>query len=231
MSPIPGTLYLCGGSKVLDLAAAPFAAAAGAHQARIALLLQGGSNWQKYVPGYSSPLALHGVTQVEVIVPAESGELDLDSAAAVLQSASGILIGGGHTPTYQQLYACGPIADLLRERWQQGIPLCGISAGALILARHTLVAPDELGEKQISLLPGLGLLPDHIIGVHFSEQNYLPHMLAAMNQTQIPEGLGMDEGACAVWENGQLKMVIGRTVYEVSMTDFARQKFTLRPRP
>jgi cyanophycinase len=71
----------------------------------------------------------------------------------------------------------------------------------------------------------LGLVSNLIVGVHFAEHNALPDVLAAMAQTQTKTGWGIDEPACAVFEDGQFKQALGRTVYEIAMTDFTTRTY------
>ena len=132
---------MLGGSAAFDVAAEEFVPAAGGHQAKIALLLQGGSDWEKYVPGYTEPWIRRGVAHHHVIVPNETRAWDIDQVAVKLGEATGIFIGGGHTPTYRHLYATEPLRSVIRERYRAGIPVAGVSAGAFIaLAAIYLVA-------------------------------------------------------------------------------------------
>jgi len=48
--------FLFGGmAETFEANSAPFVAAAGGRAASIALLLMGGSNWERYVAGYRDP--------------------------------------------------------------------------------------------------------------------------------------------------------------------------------
>jgi cyanophycinase-like exopeptidase len=95
-------VFLIGGSAAYTALAGAFVTAAGGHDAKIALLLQGG--------------------------------------------ATGIFIGGGHTPTYHRLYATEPVRGVIRERYEERIPVAGVSAGALIALDPCVLTPDETGE-------------------------------------------------------------------------------------
>jgi cyanophycinase len=220
-------LFLLGGSVAFDAAAEAFVPAAGGAQAAIALLLQGGNNWQDYVPQYVEPWIQRGVTRYYPIVPREDGTLDLDAAAATLRAATGIFVGGGHTPTYRRLYAVEPIRSIIRDRYQQGVPYAGVSAGALIAPEICAIPPEDTGEPAVQVPPGLGLIRDVIVGVHFTEWNALPHVLEAMSQTQPTKAWGIDEDDCALFEGGQFKRALGGSVYEIRMTDSAAQTYQI----
>ena len=83
-----------------------------------------------------------------------------------------------------------------------------------------VLPPDETDDGSLQIVAGLGLVSDLIVGVHFTELNALPSVLEAMARTQTQAGWGIDEPACAVFEDGQFKGTLGRCVYEIVMTDF-----------
>ena len=224
-------LYLVGGtdSGILDAVAECFVAAAGGTNAAIALLLIGGEGWERYVPRYSEPWEARGVRRVEVIVPGEDGRLDLPAAEVRLREATGIFIGGGRTAAYRELYATEPIRSLIRERHRQGVPVAGLSAGAMIAPEVCMLRPSLRNPGEVSrIVQGLGLVRDLVVEVHFSEGGgTLPSLLEGMAQTQTARGLGIGAGACVVLEDGRLQRVIGRGVYEVEMTDFGSRWHTI----
>ncbi len=213
-------LFLLSGSAAFDATAEAFIPAAGGSAATIALLLQGGPNWEKYVAQYVEPWLQRGVTRYHAIVPREDGTLDVEAAATRLRAASGIFVGGGHTPTYHRLYATEPLRSIIGERCQQGIPYAGMSAGALIAPKICAIPPDDTGEQSVRLASGLGLIEDCVISVHFGASKALPHMLEAMAQTQTATGWGINDDACAVFEDGQFKRALGGSVFEIRMTNF-----------
>jgi cyanophycinase len=216
---------LGGGSTIFDAVAEEFVPAAGGLGAAIALLLAGAEGWEDHVPHYTQPWKRRGVTQCYTIVPGKSGTLDLDTVLARLREATGIFIGGGNTPTYRRLYATEPIRSVIRERYREGVPVAGLSAGALIAPKVCAIPPEDTGDSRVRVVPGLGLVSGLIVGVHFTEWNALPHMVEAMVETRTAAGLGIDEAACAVFENGELKRVLGQSAYEIELTDFAARTY------
>jgi cyanophycinase len=220
-------LYLLGGSAAFDVVAEEFVPAAGGREATIALLLQGGSDWEKHVPDYTEPWTHRGVAHHHVIVPDDNGAWDIDQVAARLGEATGIFIGGGHTPTYRQLYATEPLRSVIRERYHAGAPVAGLSAGACIALEDCVLDADEVGEDSLRIEAGLGLASNLVIEVHFTEQDRLSNLLAAMVRLQAHTGWGIDEPACMVLEDGELTRVLGRSVYKVEMTDLMARTYTM----
>lgn len=213
-------LFLLGGSAAFDVAADEFVPAAGGANAVVALLMQGGSNWQEYLPQYTEPLRQRGVTDCYPIVPDENGVLDLDTVSVKLCDSTGIFIGGGHTPTYHRLYASEPVRSWIRERYQAGIPVAGVSAGALISPETCVLARDEIAEGVPKMVRGLGLVDNLVIEVHFSELDRLPYLLEAMSYLEADVGWGIDGSACMVFEGGLFERVRGRSVHRVELTDY-----------
>lgn len=212
----PRTLFLLGGSAAFDVVFDEFVPLAGGGEAEIALLMQGGPHWQEYVPAYTDAWSQRGVTHVSPVVPDASGSLDVELVLSLLRRATGILIGGGHTPTYQALYAAEPVRGAIRERYQAGVPVAGVSAGALIAVRDCVLDRDETGGEVARPVPGLGLV-DLVLQPHFTANNRLPALLQAMGCVGQAAGWGIDDPACLVFENEQLARVLGESVYRVTV--------------
>ena len=202
-------LFLLGGSDAFDVTAAEFVPAAGGRDARIALLLQNAAGAQKHLSEYVQPWIQRGVSCYDVIVPDERGNLNLDDVRVKLANASGIFIGGGHTGTYRRLYATEPVRSILRQRYADGIPVVGCSAGALIAPTICAFHPGESDDGSL-VAEGLGLIDGLIVGVHFTTQNSLPNLLTAMAASRTQHAWGIDDGACVVFEDEQFARVLGQ---------------------
>jgi cyanophycinase len=167
------------------------------------------------------------VSQIDPIFPDENEALDLEAASATLRDATGIFIGGGHTPTYHRLYATEPIRNVIRERYHDGVPVAGVSAGALISLEHCVLTADETDDARLKTVSGLDLVRDIVIGVHFTERNDLPNVLDAMVQARTKMAWGIDEPACVVFEDGQFKGTLGQSVYEIVMLDLKTRAYRM----
>jgi len=222
----PRLVFLIGGSDAYEAMADEFLAAAGGPPARIALLLQDGERLPQRLEHYSEPWLRRGITSIRPVFPGPDGLLDLERTAEILQWTTGIFIGGGNTPLYHRLYATGAGGALNRARYRQGVPIAGVSAGAMVVMEHCVLEPMETPDKTLQVVPGLGLVRNLVIGVHFTEQNALPGMIEAMARTRTRRGLGIDDGACAVFDRGRFAGVLGRVVYEIEMQDFEQRVYS-----
>lgn len=213
-----------------ELTSIPFVEAAGGPSAKIALLLMGGSEWEKYVSRYRDPWIRLGAAEVIPIVPIEdSTELSAE-AISCLRNCSGIFIGGGDTRKYHRIYACTEVRAIIRELYQSSVPFGGVSAGALIstgactisggkvitpineyfIGAKSYFDPTEDGDVQLTVGEGLGLLQDCVIEVHFSETGRFPRLVSAMELTKSTYGFGIDEPICLEIREGKFVRVYGR---------------------
>ena len=223
-------LFLLGGSPAAyKIYADEFVAAAGGRQAIIAVLAQTRSGWEKYKTEITQPWLDRGVTHFVPVTPIESGRLDQSLALAALNNATGIFISGGNTPTYHRLFAAGKIGAAIRKKFRAGVPVAGISAGALISLSICPLTPQESGEKELKIVRGLGLASGFVVGVHFTELNALPVVLELMAKTKTGIGYGIDEPACMVFENGRFTRVLGKSVFRIEMTDFPGHMYKMQP--
>lgn len=126
--------------------------------ASIALLLMGGSNWEKYVPRYRDPWLRLGASEVVPIVPLPgSTELSAEAVSS-LRRCSGVFIAGGDTRIYHRIYAAPQVRQVIRGLYEAGIPFGGVSAGALISTESCIVwgsrvtAPTSIWSGQSRIL-------------------------------------------------------------------------------
>ena len=64
--------------------------------------MQGGPEWEEYIPIYHDPWIRLGVKEVLPIVPTSNYTLD-DNAFEKMKGCTGIFIAGGETRKYQSL--------------------------------------------------------------------------------------------------------------------------------
>lgn len=118
-------LFLLSSRSGFETVAEEFVPAAGGSKAIIVLLLfRGGEKAQKYISEYTEPWIKCSIAEYQVVIPADSGKLDIKDAMARIGRASGIFIGGGETDRYRELYATEPIVELIRDRYKSGCSCC-----------------------------------------------------------------------------------------------------------
>lgn len=226
----------------------PFIQASGGSSARIALLLQGGPEWEKYVPRYRDPWMRIGAEEVIPIAPTEdSSELDAE-ASDLLKQCTGIFIAGGDTRIYRNTYANERIGTLIKTLHESGVPYGGVSAGALIAPEKCTILGGKVTTPineyivrarehldltkgnyvELSVDKGIGILKDCIIEAHFSEFGGFPRLVQAMELTKSTYGFGIDEPICLEILDGTSVKVHGRgRAYTVKRIDSLKFKIII----
>lgn len=202
----------------------PFLEAAGGEAGRIALLFMSGApGWERFLPLYRDPWLANGGGEVVPILPGPGGILSPESLAEI-KRATGIFMCGGDTRVYRRVYAEGEVREIIRAAYAAGIPYGGTSAGALVVPTHAAVWGDRLTtptnqivfggsegkcDEELQVEPGLGLINDLAIEAHLSEEGGFTRLLATMEVSGAPRGIGVDEQICVTIEEESRLSVAG----------------------
>jgi cyanophycinase len=200
------SLFLLGGAGALAAMSPDWLARTGEDAARL-VVLACGSGWTNYRHTYTQ----HWPAQF--VGPDDNGVLDLEQASTLISGATGLFVAGGDTELYHSLYGAGPLRELIRSRYAAGIPYAGLSAGTLLAVDTCVLYPPDAAD--IALLPGLGLLPDTLVGVHFSEAGGASAFEPVMEEVPASHIWGIDDDACAVFENEEFVGKLGGAVYRL----------------
>jgi peptidase E len=141
-----------------------------------------------------------------------------------------IYVGGGSMINLLALWRAHGIDAILREAWQAGIVLAGLSAGAMCWF--------EAGITKGMALPrpvgGLGFLPGSA-SVHYDgEPDRRPAYLAAVAAGALPAGYGIDDGVGLLFRGTRLAEVVaarpGLRAFRVDAVEGAAREHELEPR-
>jgi len=130
------------------------------------------------------------------------GGIDCDVAAHLLRQDL-IYVGGGSVVSLLGVWRAHGLDAALRDCWQQGIVLCGLSAGSLCWFRGALTAFH--GRPQT--VAGLGLLP-HSNCVHLNDEKRRSAFREAIASGEIGPGYGVEDGAALRFEGTDLAEVV-----------------------
>ena len=113
-----------------------------------------------------------------------------------------IWVGGGSVANLLAVWRVHGLDEILRECWEQGVVLAGVSAGSICW--YVGGPTDSYGlDLQVSP-PGLGLLP-YGNGVHYdSEDQRRPLLHALVAEGAIPTAHATDDGVGLVYDGTEL---------------------------
>ena len=214
-----GCLLIIGGAE--DRAPAgsgllrAFAGLAGGTRARIALITTASGTPADSFARYSAAFRGLGVPAVRELRVASAAEAEDDRTVAELARATGVFFSGGDQARLQVLL--GTRAHrFLRDRLAVGhLVIAGTSAGATVMGETMILGGSCHADGDGAVIsglrtgPGLGLLPEVIVDMHFAERQRLPRLLAAVLRQPSHVGLGIDEDTAVLVHPGRFE-VLGR---------------------
>src|SRR3954453_792715 len=115
-----------------------------------------------------------------------------------------IYVGGGSMLGLLAVWRALGLDQILRECWESGVILAGLSAGAMCWFEWGVTK--SLGHPAPS--PGLGFLPGSMSGHMAGEPTRLPGCPAAIADGTIPPGYAADDGVGLLFRAGELAEVV-----------------------
>ncbi|MBP0723766.1 Type 1 glutamine amidotransferase-like domain-containing protein [Bacillus sp. RG28] len=197
-----------GGPPFTSILGNKFAELSSTKEHKIAILFIETSDSEKYLPIYTSVLKQQGLNNF-VFLP-----LSLTPSATFLEelrTCSGIVIGGGNTELYQNYLMESSIGHHIKTVYNEGIPVAGFSAGALVSLKNCVVQ----SKNDPLFLEGLGLLNDCLIQVHFSSTDE-ESLKSALIETNSAIGYGISENSGIYFENETLSLTEG-TIHPIEL--------------
>jgi len=182
-----------------------------------------------YLEKYRSVFTELGVSSVDELYLDERGEAVDENKIAVLNHTKAVFFSGGDQLRITSLIGDTPIYDLVHEIYQSGGIIAGTSAGAsamseTMLVRGTNASSFRIGE--LSMAPGLGLLPNVIIDQHFAERGRIGRLIGAVSQNPRVLGIGVDEDTAIVLQRRQFSVIGSGAVYLVDAGDVTHSNIT-----
>ncbi|MCA0982882.1 Type 1 glutamine amidotransferase-like domain-containing protein [Halobacillus yeomjeoni] len=192
-------LFLFGGSPPFnDTLGEKFAKYAGNEKGKVAILFIEREGWKEYMKIYTSVLKRFGLKKYEYIALSSSpSEEDIEQ----VKTSSGIIISGGATELYRSYIVKTGIGVAVKELYENGVPVAGFSAGALIAPEHCVIPPIDNSKNKQLFLSGLGLIKNCTISVHYTKWNEEQNLRAAIEKLRVPIGYGIDDEGSIYFRN------------------------------
>jgi peptidase E len=177
--------------------------------------------------------AFYGRDDVDLTVVTLFPMPNVDDVAAHLLSRDVIWVGGGSVANLLAVWQVHGLPTVMREAWQRGVVLSGVSAGSLCW--HVGGTTDSFGPELEPVTNGLGLLP-YGNGVHYdSEPGRRPLLHRLVADETLPVSYATDDGAGLLYRGTRLEEAVadrpGANAYLVSRgADGVVSETVLEPR-
>ena len=125
-----------------------------------------------------------------------------DREVAQLLEQDAIFVSGGNTANALVIWRRHGVDAVLRQAWEAGIVLAGVSAGAICWFEDGLT--DSFGPELAPLGDGLGWLPGSFCPHYDGESKRRPRYTSLVDAGALPPGLALDDGVAARFEGTEL---------------------------
>jgi cyanophycinase len=212
-----GRLLVIGGAEDRTCGSGPleeFVALAGADASRIVVVTTATERPEQVTAEYARVFRRLGASSVTELRLPRRAVADSEASLAVLQNATGVLFSGGDQSRIRTLVGSRANTLLRRRLARDGLVVAGTSAGATALGRWMILGGDghEVAASAVRIAPGLGLLDNVLIDMHFAERGRLPRLLSGIALDTHRLGVGIDEGTAIVVGRGRFQVIGGGTV-------------------
>ena len=162
-----------------------------AEEPNIVVLTLYRQGWESYVKSnYMDSLTAIKSCHFEIVLG------DIESEHTIIksiQSADLLIIGGGDTLLYHKTYCKGIIREAILKEYNRGLPIIGLSAGAIIMGDQIAISPKDNSFGVPIYDKGIGIYADFLIGVHFSKWNDRENLEQAKKETKYNNVYGIDD--------------------------------------
>ena len=129
-----------------------------------------------------------------------------------LRRATGVFFTGGDQSRIMEVLRDADLMAAVRERYRAGVVFGGTSAGAAIMSERMITGEGDftvIDAAKVEVRPGLGLLPGVIVDQHFIKRQRENRLFGLILAHPEERGLGIDEGAALLVEDGRTAVVVG----------------------
>jgi len=143
-----------------------------------------------------------------------------------------VWVGGGSVANLLALWRLHGLDQALRQAWQAGVVLSGVSAGSICW--HIGGTTDSFGPDLRPVTDGLAFLP-YSNGVHYdSEAQRRPLYQRLVADGTLPDGYATDDGTGLLYRGtqmtGALSEIKGKGAYRVTRDGEAAREERIEPR-
>lgn len=147
--------------------------------------------WESYIKNkYIDTLKVIKDCHFEIVL----GDIEHeDSIIKKIRKADLLIISGGNTLLYHKVYCSKVIKKTILTEYNRGLPIIGLSAGAIIMGDQIVISPKDNPFGVPVYEKGLGIYNEFMIGVHYSKWNDKAHLEIAKKEKNYKTVYGMDD--------------------------------------
>jgi cyanophycinase len=175
-----------------------------------------------YLEKYQSSFRDLGVGEISELYIDERDQAGIEERLAGLRDVKAVFFSGGDQLRITSLIGDTPIYDRIHDIFDSGGVIAGTSAGASAMSETMLVRGSNASSFRIgdlSMAPGLGLLPNVIIDQHFAQRGRIGRLIGAVSQNPRVLGIGIDEDTAIVVQGHRFNVIGSGAVYLVDARD------------
>ncbi|GAA1804343.1 cyanophycinase [Actinomadura chokoriensis] len=207
-----GRLLIIGGAENRTCGSGPletFVELAGAEDARIVVVTTATEVPEEVADEYTAVFGRLGVPSVRELRLLGRAAADDAATLRALDAATGVLFSGGDQSRIRTLVGSKTNELLKRRLDQEGLVIAGTSAGATAMGHWMILGGHghEVAASSVKVGPGLGLLDNVLIDMHFNERGRLPRLMSGIALDTRLLGVGIDEDTAIVVGDGQFQVV------------------------
>lgn len=149
-----------------------------------------------------------------------------------LLAQDAIWVSGGSVAGLLAMWRLHGVDEILRECWQSGVVLSGVSAGSICW--HTGGPTDSYGPELRGFTDGLGFLP-YANGVHYDgEEQRRPLLHRLVADGTLPDGYATDDGVGLCYRGTEMVEAVseraGAGAYRIRRTGGGVEETRIEPR-
>lgn len=156
----------------------------------------------------------------------------IEDLRTYLLSQDVIWVGGGNTANMLAVWKLHGVTEILREAWEQGIVLCGSSAGSICWFESGVT--DSYGKRLQPIHGCLGFLPGSHCPHYDGEPLRRPSYKQMVADGELPAGMAADDFAAVRYAGTEVAEVVSARprarVWQVSRSDAGFEEVEVQPR-
>lgn len=218
-----GPLVLMGGGERPPEAMQRFVDWAGGTTARVLVVSWASSEPAASYEGVREDLAPLKPASIEMAPLAPLDAAGRERFLSLLKDATGVFFGGGDQSRIMDVLKDEALLRAVRQRHRDGIVFGGTSAGTAVMSRIMITGDGDfttIDAAKVVTREGLDLIPGVIVDQHFIERQRQNRLFGLVLGNPDQLGIGVDEDAALLVEDGGHAAVVGGPVMVVD----AREK-------